>query len=81
VPIFKQNKRESQPFIAWEHFGNRAIREGDWKLVWDNEVKEWELYHIKSDRIETNNLAKKNPEKFQNLKAKYSEWAIKMQVK
>jgi arylsulfatase len=44
-------------------------------------VKEWELYHIKSDRIETNNLAKKNPEKFQNLKAKYSEWAIKMQVK
>lgn len=81
LPLLKQNKRASQPYIAWEHFGNRAIREGDWKLVWDNEVKEWELYNIRIDRIESNNLAKKFPEKFQNLLAKYSDWATKMQVK
>jgi arylsulfatase len=81
VPILKQSKRESQSYIAWEHFGNRAIREGDWKLVWDDEVKEWELYNVRLDRIETNNLIKKNPEKFQHLLAKYAEWALKMQVK
>jgi arylsulfatase len=81
APLLKQNKRESQPYIAWEHFGNKAIREGDWKLVWDDEVKEWELYNVRIDRIETNNLIKKNSEKFKNLLAKYTEWASKMQVK
>jgi arylsulfatase len=81
APLLKQNKRESQPYIAWEHFGNRAIREGDWKLVWDDEVKEWELYNVRLDRIETNNLAKSNPEKYKNLLAKYAQWAVKMQVK
>ncbi|MFL0163380.1 arylsulfatase [Aquirufa salirivi] len=81
VPIFKQRKREAQPFIAWEHFGNRAIREGDWKLVWDNEIKAWELYNVRKDRIETKNLATLNPEKYQYLLAKYAAWATKMQVK
>ena len=81
APILKLNKRDSQPYIAWEHFGNRAIREGDWKLVWDDEVKEWELYNVRIDRIEINNLAKSNPEKFKNLLAKYSQWAVKMKVK
>lgn len=81
VPILKQRKRNAQPFIAWEHLGNRAIREGDWKLVWDNEIKEWELYNIQKDRIESHNLIKSNPEKFNDLLAKYTEWATKMQVK
>ncbi len=81
APIFRHQKRDAQPYLAWEHFGNRAIREGDWKLVWDNEIKEWELYNIRKDRIETKNLAKSNPEKYQHLLNKYAEWASKMQVK
>jgi len=39
------------------------------------------LYNVRIDRIEINNLAKSNPEKFKNLLAKYSEWAVKMKVK
>ncbi|MCZ2483163.1 arylsulfatase [Aquirufa nivalisilvae] len=81
VPILKQRKRDAQSFIAWEHLGNRAIREGDWKLVWDNEIKAWELYNVRKDRIESHNLIKSNPDKFNDLLAKYTEWAIIMQVK
>jgi arylsulfatase len=81
VPILKQNKRESQDFIAWEHFGNRAIREGDWKLVWDDEVKKWELYNLKNDRIEAHDLADSMPEKRKNLLAKYTQWAQNIGVK
>ena len=81
VPILKQNKRESQDFIAWEHFGNRAIREGDWKLVWDDEVKKWELYNLKKDRIEANDLANSLPEKRKELLNKYTQWAEKIGVK
>jgi len=51
LPILKQKIRDPHPFIAWEHQGNRAIREGDWKLVWDDEVKKWELYNLKKTAL------------------------------
>jgi hypothetical protein len=43
-------------YLAWEHFGCKAIRQGDWKLVWANTNKKWELYNMKNDRTETHNL-------------------------
>ena len=39
---------------------------GDWKLV-SLKGKEWELYNLKKDRSETNNLASMNPEKVQEM--------------
>jgi arylsulfatase A-like enzyme len=81
VPLLKQQKQVAYPFLAWEHLGNRAIREGDWKLVWDNDVKEWELYNLRLDRIEANNLVNKHPQKVKELIDKYGTWALKMKVK
>ncbi|MEN9363310.1 MAG: hypothetical protein RI903_618 [Bacteroidota bacterium] len=81
LPILKQKIRDPHPFIAWEHQGNRAIREGDWKLVWDDEVKKWELYNLKNDRIEAHDLAKSMPGKRNDLLAKYTQWAQKIGVK
>jgi arylsulfatase len=81
VPILKKENKPIHEFIAWEHQGNRAIREGDWKLVWDAEIKKWELYNIKNDRIEANDLANSLPEKRKDLLTKYNEWASKMGVK
>lgn len=54
-----------------------AIREGDWKLISPLKVMrfledggsgEWELYNLKKDIGETNNLADKYPEKVKRLK-------------
>jgi arylsulfatase len=81
LPILKQKIRTAHPFIAWEHQGNRAIREGDWKLVWDDEVKKWELYNLKKDRIEAHDLANSMPEKRKDLLAKYTQWAQNLGVK
>jgi len=53
-----------------------AVRQGDWKLV---SVKNLlELYHLKTDIGEKNNLADKNPEKVRELKMKYKNWRSEM---
>ena len=65
--------------LFWEHEGNRAVRDGDWKLVGSRNGP-WELYQIRRDRTELNDLAKANPEKFKALKAKWDAWAEKVNV-
>lgn len=70
--------RRAQP-IFWEHEGNRALREGKWKLV-AKENQAWELYDIAADRTEMNNLAAKHPEKVKELAAKWNAWAARANV-
>jgi arylsulfatase len=66
----------AQPkLMYWEQDGNRAVRQGYWKLVWDLEVKRWELCDLKADRTETKDLAGKHPEKVKELAAAYDRWA------
>ena len=65
--------------LYWEHEGNRAIRDGDWKpLGLRNEP--WELYRIADDRTELNNLIEQHSEKAEELKSKWDAWAEKVGV-
>jgi arylsulfatase len=59
--------------IFWEHEGNRAIRDGKWKLVAERSEK-WQLYDVEKDRTELLDLAGKNPDVVKNLEAKYAAW-------
>ena len=60
--------------IYWEHEGNRAVRLGDWKLVSEGNTG-WELYDMKSDRTELNDLAASNPEVLERMSQMYEDWA------
>jgi arylsulfatase len=78
TPYFSANKATPRT-LYWEHEGNRAIRDMDWKLVGlGNEP--WELYHITEDRTELNNLAEEHPETFARLKRKWNHWADEVGV-
>jgi len=66
--------------LYWEHFRNRAMRDGDWKLV-AVAGGDWELYDLATDRTELNNLAKEKPAKLAELKAKYEAWAKRVGVR
>jgi len=53
-------------FLWWLHGGNRAVRQGNWKIV-AAEGDPWELYNLESDRAEANNLIADHPDKAKKL--------------
>jgi arylsulfatase A-like enzyme len=75
VPAFRGNDVAAPDLLFWEQDGNRAVRQSKWKLVWDVELKHWELYDVKADRTETKDLADTFPEKVKELAAAYDRWA------
>jgi len=66
--------------IYWEHEGNRAIRVGDWKLVAKGPAGAWELYDLKVDRTELNNLAAQHPERVEQMTEQWEAWAKRAKV-
>lgn len=65
--------------IFWEHEGNCAMRDGDWKLVKEYK-KPWELYNIADDRTEMRNLAESNSQKKDEMVAQWESWAKQHQI-
>lgn len=53
--------------LFFNQAGNRALRQGDWKIVASVNDRAWSLYDMKKDRAEENNLARRHPEKFLEL--------------
>jgi arylsulfatase A-like enzyme len=70
VPTFTATSYQRAPII-WEHNGNRALRDGKWKLVAQGINGKWELYDIGADRSETRNLASQHPDIVKRMAA---EW-------
>jgi arylsulfatase len=80
VPAF-----DNQPIVRealyWEHEGNAAIRVGDWKLVRLGRSGAWELYDLKTDRTELQDLAAKHADVVKELSDKWEAWALRANVK
>ena len=78
VPVFEGKTRKRGP-IYWEHEGNKAVRDGNWKLV-SRYPEGWELYDLEADRTELHDLAAREPERVKQMSAMYFEWAKKVGV-
>ena len=62
--------------IGWELGGRKALRKGDWKIVFANKqwgTGDWELYDIARDRSESRNLASSEPAR---LKEMIAAWDV-----
>ncbi len=72
LPIFdgKDNNKEA---LLWEHEGNKAVRQGKWKLV-TKHPGPWELYDMETDRTELNDQSAKHPEIVKKLSKLYKSW-------
>ena len=79
LPIFQGRERDGHDAIFFEHYGARAVRQGDWKLVAPSGGK-WELYHLSEDQTETRNLAREQPERVSELAALWQQWAERANV-
>jgi len=65
--------------IFWEHEGNAAMRDGNWKLVREYK-KPWELYDLSKDRTEMNNLAESHKKKRNEMIEAWKTWAKSKEV-
>ncbi len=72
LPVFKKDRVLEERTLWWCHSGNRAIRQGDWKLsAKGGKEGIWELYDLGVDRCEMNDLALKFPQKVEQLAQKW----------
>ena len=62
--------------IFWEHEGNKAVRDGKWKLVAQFGTP-WQLYDMSSDRTETRDLAAAHPDIAARMAKQWEDWAAK----
>ncbi len=65
---FAEDNVIDREFLWWLHEGNRAVRTGDWKLV-ASKGDPWELYDLSTDRAESRDLARLQPDRVKELEA------------
>ncbi|MCA9202367.1 MAG: arylsulfatase [Planctomycetales bacterium] len=73
TPSFARNETIPREALWWLHEDNRAIRQGDWKLV-AAANEPWELYNLADDPAETNNLASLHHDRVQQLETQWSDY-------
>jgi len=89
---FEEDYSDDDRILYWEHEGNRAIRQGRWKLVseypgaWSSlrpypKGGNWELYDLEKDRTETEDLSASYPEVVERLSAEWTHWADRCGVR
>jgi arylsulfatase len=72
-----QAPRSEKDYLAWQLFGNRAVRQGDWKLRWQYEPLgkgDWELFDLAADPAERNDLAAARPDKVRQMVALWDRY-------
>ena len=79
VPAMQGDRLAPLGEICWEHQGHRAIRRDDWKLV-SRFQGDWELYNLKEDRTELNDLSAADPALRQELITAWTRWAARCGV-
>ncbi len=80
APLLQKPVNTVERLIFWEHEGNKAVRQGAWKLV-KRHRQPWELYNLEDDPTELNDLSKEQPEKFDQLEKAWNEWAAEVGVR
>jgi len=84
MPMFEGKGLQRSVPLFWEHEGNRAMRDGQWKIVSRFEggawPRRWQLYDMAADRTERRNLAAQQPQRVQAMAAQWEAWAQRVGV-
>ena len=81
VPILEGKEWPESRELSWYLFGNRAVRDGKWKLTWGVTRAKWELFDLEADRTETHDLAAEQPDRVAQMAATWTQWAKTVELK
>ena len=78
LPLFSGKTVEREQPLYWRNHlapasSRVALREGDWKILGSDDLKQFEMYNIKEDWQEQKELSKVYPEQFARLKMRLIE--------
>lgn len=68
------SKLDREVPLFWQHESNKAIRDGEWKLV-SSDHGLWELYNLSVDRTEMHDIADDHPQQVERLTKAWDQWA------
>ncbi len=72
TPAFHGESLTRQQPIHLLFSGDRGLRDGDWKIV-SFKSEPWELYNVKEDRTELNDIAAKHPQLVAKMVQKWTD--------
>lgn len=75
--------RDENDWIGFELSGNRALRQGDWKILWLCDPAgpgHWQLFDLRSDPAETNDLSEMHPDIRDRMAAVWDAYAAASNV-
>jgi arylsulfatase len=90
VPLLRGETSAVHPpdhYIGWELFGKRALRQGDWKIVYEPyhelweprpagiETDRWQLYNLAQDPTERYDLAQLHPDRLRDMVSLWARYA------
>lgn len=83
APTFTGQPLKRKSPLFWEHEGNRAVRDGKWKLVsaFNPTDSAWELYDMEADRTEMHDLSTTMTAKAMQLANKWEQWSKRVGVR
>ncbi len=73
VPVLHSKELKRGWPLYWQFGKSRAIRDQNWKLV-KQASGDWQLFNLKSDPTESQNLASEHPEKVAKLAKQWDAW-------
>lgn len=79
APSFQGKPLKRERPLFWEHEENRAVLDGQWKLV-ALAGEPWRLYDTLNDRTELKNLAAAQPDRVKALSAAWDQYAARANV-
>ena len=80
VSLLKGDSSIARDALYWHfpHYSSMCdvVRQNEWKLIESLEDGSAELYNLKTDSLEQNDLAEENPEKVKELKKMLADWRL-----
>ena len=74
LDIFRGKEIKRMNPLYWEWKQGRAVRKGDWKIVKHGHDNPWELYNLRNDPTEMNDLSKEKPDIVSELDDLFNKW-------